>query len=78
VWQSLLPKEDDATDKPRPIGFAKYGLELWWLAQRILELSKGGGDTDKDNKSRYMMSRPTDCLEELHDFIQRYAEGQCV
>jgi hypothetical protein len=59
--------------KIRPIGFSKYGLELWWLAQRILELSnRRTGDTD--TQSRYMRSKPTDSLEELHDFIWRYAE----
>jgi hypothetical protein len=60
-------------ENKRPIGFAKYGLELWWLAQRILELSQHG-----DARSEYMKCRPTDSLKELHDFIQQYAERQAM
>jgi hypothetical protein len=57
----------------RPIGFAKYSLELWWLAQRILELAQSG-----DMRSSYMKCRPTDSLKELHHFIQQYAERRPI
>jgi hypothetical protein len=49
------------------VGFAKYALELWWLAQKILEVSQSG-----DERSPYMTSTPTDSLKELHDFISRH------
>ncbi|KAF1829634.1 hypothetical protein BDW02DRAFT_138470 [Decorospora gaudefroyi] len=69
VWHIVSSRE--VSSGGRLVGFAKYGLELWWLTQKILELAQR-----EDTQFRYMVNRPTDSLKELHDFIQRYAEGQ--
>lgn len=69
VWHHVAAREVESGG--RFVGFAKYGLELWWLTAKILELAQR-----EDKESRYMMCRPTDSLEELHDFIQRYADRQ--
>jgi hypothetical protein len=69
VWHLVSSRE--VSSGGHLVGFAKYGLELWWLTQKILKLAQLN-----DAQSRYMISRPTDSLEELHDFIQLYAEGQ--
>jgi hypothetical protein len=49
------------------VGFAKYALELWWLAQKIIQIAQTG-----DVQSPYMTSTPTDSLQELHDFIREH------
>ncbi|KAF2846230.1 hypothetical protein T440DRAFT_501970 [Plenodomus tracheiphilus IPT5] len=72
-WKDLweLVQSRNNAEKRRPIGFTKYGLELWWLAQKILKLAQR-----EDTQSPYMTSKPTDSLKELHEFIQRYAERE--
>jgi hypothetical protein len=65
VWHPVSSREVSSG------GRLKYGLELWWLTKKILELAQ-----HEDIQSRYMMSRPTESLKELHDFIQQYAETQ--
>ncbi|KAF1845290.1 uncharacterized protein K460DRAFT_311499, partial [Cucurbitaria berberidis CBS 394.84] len=67
VWHPVSSRE--LSTGGRLVGFAKYGLELWWLTQKILELAPF-----EDTQSRYMIRRPTDSLKELHDFIQQYAK----
>jgi hypothetical protein len=49
------------------IGFAKYGLELWWLARKLLEVAQRG-----EIGTAYIMNGPTDSLGELHDFIRQH------
>jgi hypothetical protein len=53
----------------RPIGFVKYGLELWWLVRKILEAAQAD-----DLQSQYLSNGPTDSLKELHDFIRQNME----
>jgi hypothetical protein len=67
LWYHVYSK--DLLDNKRLIGFTRYGLELWWLAQKILELTLHG-----EVESSYMASGPTDSLEELHGFIQKYVD----
>jgi hypothetical protein len=50
------------------IGFTKYGVELWWVAGKVLELVHSG-----DTRSRYLAAVPTDSLRDLHEFIKDYA-----
>ncbi|KAH3952579.1 hypothetical protein HBI56_145540 [Parastagonospora nodorum] len=52
------------------VGFAKYGLELWWLARKVVEVSRLEGD-----RGAYMTSGPSDSLQELHGFIRQYSES---
>jgi hypothetical protein len=59
----------DAQIKRRLVGFTKYCLELWQLAQKILEVAHQG-----NVESAYMVIKPTDSLKELHSFIERYLE----
>jgi hypothetical protein len=59
----------DILNEKRLIGFRKYGLELWWLAEKILEVAECG-----DLQSPFMTSIPTDSLEELHEFIKHYLD----
>jgi hypothetical protein len=66
LWHHLYSR--DVSSKSSLIGFTKYGLELWWLAQKILEVAQSG-----DTRSSYMTSVPTDSLKELHEFIQQHA-----
>jgi hypothetical protein len=70
LWNHLYQK--DTVANTRLVGFTKYGLELWWLAQKILEIAQQG-----DSQSAYMQSSPTDSLKELHEFIQWYVESEC-
>lgn len=63
VWQDVQAREGE--NGKVLVGFAKYGLELWWLAQKILEMAQAG-----DTQSAYMSGTVTDSLRELHDFIQ--------
>jgi hypothetical protein len=67
LWHHVY--KNDTPETTRLVGFTKYGLELWWLAQKILEIAQRG-----DLQCAYMTSGPTDSLKELHEFIQRYAE----
>ncbi|PSN60739.1 hypothetical protein BS50DRAFT_197300 [Corynespora cassiicola Philippines] len=54
-------------DQSFPRGFMVNSPELWWLAQKVLDLAKCG-----DSQSRYMQGIATDSLEDLHRFIQLY------
>jgi hypothetical protein len=67
VWDHIYCR--DGMNEKRLIGFTKYGLELWWLAQKILEVAMGGGGA-----SAYMTGCPSDSLTELHDFIRQHAD----
>jgi hypothetical protein len=69
VWHHLYSR--DTSSNKSLVGFTKYGLELWWLAQKILEVAQSG-----NMQSSYMASGPTDSLKELHEFIRQYAETQ--
>jgi hypothetical protein len=69
VWHHLCSR--DISSNKSLVGFTKYGLELWWLAQKILEVAQSG-----NMQSSYMASGPTDSLKELHEFIRQYAETQ--
>jgi hypothetical protein len=69
VWHHLYSR--DTSSNKSLVGFTKYGLELWWLAQKILEIAQSG-----NMQSSYMASGPTDSLKELHEFIRQYAETQ--
>ncbi|KAF2831592.1 hypothetical protein CC86DRAFT_283308, partial [Ophiobolus disseminans] len=71
-WKGLwhLVQTRAVSSRKRPIGFEKYGLELWWLAVKILELAQSG-----DTQTQYMKSTPTDNLKQLHNFIQQHANG---
>jgi hypothetical protein len=53
--------------KRRLIGFVKYSLELWRVAQNILQVVQRG-----DSDTAYMHNKPTDSLQELHDFIKYF------
>ncbi|KAH7414562.1 hypothetical protein DE146DRAFT_640672 [Phaeosphaeria sp. MPI-PUGE-AT-0046c] len=66
IWHEVKAKENAAGKAS--VGFAKYGLELWWLAQKILESGRSG-----DTQSAYMSGTVTDSLDQLHEFIRRYA-----
>jgi hypothetical protein len=67
-WKELWDyAQEQYVGNTRLIGFAKYGLELWWLAHKILEVAQR-----EDAESSYMTHGPTDSLQELHDFIQRH------
>jgi hypothetical protein len=68
LWHHVYSK--DLLDNKKLVGFTRYGLELWWLAQKILDLTHTG-----DLSSPYMASGPTDSLEELHGFIRKYVES---
>jgi hypothetical protein len=66
LWDRIYSR--DGLSEKRLIGFTKYGLELWWLAQKILDVARTGSDA-----SAYMTGTPTDSLTELHDFIREHA-----
>lgn len=48
--------------------FTKIGVELWWLAKKVLELAQSG-----DVVCRYMSGVPTNSLKDLHELIQTHA-----
>jgi hypothetical protein len=70
-WKELWDRiqERDALRERKHVGFTKYCLELWQLAQKILEVARQG-----DMECAYMVIKPTDSLEELHSFIKRHLE----
>jgi hypothetical protein len=64
LWQTMNSKNEGG----RPlVGFAKYALELWWLAQKILKIAQSS-----NVQSPYMTSTLTDSLQELHEFIREH------
>ena len=67
IWDALHARLE--AEQKRSIGFTKYGVELWWVARKVLELAHAG-----DVQSRYMAGTPTDSVRELHEFIEKYAE----
>ncbi|KAH7128488.1 hypothetical protein B0J11DRAFT_459120 [Dendryphion nanum] len=67
VWEKV--KSRQTREQLPPFGFTKYGLELWWLAQKILELAQSN-----DSESKYMSGAPTNSLQELHEFIRLHGE----
>lgn len=66
IWDALHAKRE--VEQRRSIGFIRYGVELWWVARKALELAHAG-----DVGSRYMTGTPTDSVGELHEFIRTYA-----
>jgi hypothetical protein len=67
IWHQFYNR--DVSADTQLVGFTKYGLELWWLAQKILDVSQ-----HEDSQSLYIASGTTDSLKELHDFINQYAD----
>ena len=69
LWNTVY--SENIPQKSGLVGFTKYSLELCWLAQKILEVSRYGGA-----KSLYMTSVPTDSLNQLHNFLREYSEKE--
>ncbi|CAO2648149.1 Nn.00g090710.m01.CDS01 [Neocucurbitaria sp. VM-36] len=67
IWDAWYARRD--AEQKKAIGFTKYGVELWWVARKVLELAHVG-----DIHSRYMAGTPTDSVRELHEFIEKYAK----
>jgi hypothetical protein len=67
LWEHVHTR--DKMGEMRPIGFVKYGLELWWLVRKILDAAQAD-----DLQSQYLSNGPTDSLKELHDFIRQNME----
>jgi hypothetical protein len=65
-WKQLWDVNE--TETKGSIGFTKYGIELWWVARKVLELVHSG-----DTRSHYLAAIPTDSLRDLHEFIKDYA-----
>jgi hypothetical protein len=68
LWLSV-----QARHKPEQgqfVGFTKYGPELCWLAEKLLELTKSA-----DVQCRYMKAVPSNSLGDLHELIKLYADG---
>jgi len=66
LWDIVFPKHQE--ENPLMGGFTKIGVEIWWLAKKILELAHTG-----NVKCRYMSGLPTDELEDIHELIKTYA-----
>ncbi|KAH7111326.1 hypothetical protein B0J11DRAFT_447653, partial [Dendryphion nanum] len=67
VWEKIQSRQ--TREQLPSFGFTKYALELWWLAQKILELAQSN-----DLSSKYMNGSPTNSLQELHEFIRLHGE----
>lgn len=66
LWDGLFTATNQA--QSQPFGFEKYAMELFWLAQKILEV------TSLDYcRSGFLSAAPTYSLSDLHTFIRRYA-----
>ncbi|OAL44239.1 hypothetical protein IQ07DRAFT_592320 [Pyrenochaeta sp. DS3sAY3a] len=66
LWDELSTPTNQA--RSQPFGFEKYALELFWLAQKILEV------TSLDYcRSGFLSAAPTYSLADLHMFIRLHA-----
>lgn len=67
VWEAVQDRH--GSDQGQFVGFTKYGPELCWLAQKLLQLTQSA-----DLSCRYMKAIPSNSLKELHELIKLYAD----
>ncbi len=66
LWDDLRGIDWDKQKKP--VGFERYCLELLWLAEKILEVSRSGEEGLKS-----FNAAPRDSPEGLRRYLDRYA-----
>jgi len=66
LWDDMCTKCN--SEKAFSIGLGKYSLELWWLAQTLLEVTRSN-----DRRVEFIGGPPTDSLNGLHELIDIYS-----
>jgi hypothetical protein len=68
LWVALRTRH--RSEQGQFVGFTKYGPELCWLAQKLLQLTQSA-----DSRCRYMKAIPSNSFRDLHELIKLHADG---
>lgn len=68
-WKSLwhAVHNSNQVDDSRSIGFTKHSMDIWWVANKVVDLVN-----DEEARSGYLLGIATDSLEDLHMFLKQY------